>query len=217
MVMLDEKVAQALLTIGAVGFRPAQPITFKSGILSPVYVDNRRLIFHPQQWRVVIEAMRQHIETDGLTFDAIAGIETAGIPHSSALAYSLSKPSVFVRKQAKEHGTRSRIEGGEVSGLRVLLIEDLVTTGGSSLAGVEALREVGAIVQDCFAITSYGLAMSEESFKIMGVHLHTLTPFSTIVRTAFQMGIFSRDAMDVIEDWLVDPHGWGERHNFERD
>ena len=213
--MIDEQVAQALLTIGAVGFKPDDPITFKSGILSPVYVDNRRLIFHPEQWRTVIEAIRQHVEDAQLHFDVIAGIETAGIPHSSALAYILGKPSVFVRKQAKEHGTRSRVEGGDVNGLRVLLIEDLVTTGGSSLAGVEALREAGAVIEECLAITSYGFAMSEHSFKVMGVHLHTLSPFSIIVREARKMNIFDDAAMKVVEDWLVDPHGWGERQGFQ--
>jgi orotate phosphoribosyltransferase len=213
--MLDEQVAQALLAIGAVGFKPDDPIRFKSGILSPVYVDNRRLIFHPQQWHVIVEAMRQHLEEAALKFDVIAGVETAGIPHSSALAYSLNKPSVFVRKQAKEHGTRSRVEGGDVSGLRVLLIEDLVTTGGSSLAGVEALREAGAVIEECLAITSYGFAMSEQSFKVMHVRLHTLTPFSTLVREAFKQNIFGEDQMTIIEDWLVDPHGWGERQGFQ--
>jgi orotate phosphoribosyltransferase len=97
----------------------------------------------------------------------------------------------------------------------VLLIEDLVTTGGSSLAGVEALREAGAVVEDCIAITSYGFAMSEQAFKVMGVHLHTLTPFSTLAREAFKKSLLSDEAMAVIEDWLVDPHGWGERNGFQ--
>lgn len=213
--MLDEQVAQALLDIDAVGFRPDDPITFKSGIVSPVYVDNRRLIFHPEQWHLIVEGFGQMVDEYGLSFDVIAGIETAGIPHSSALAYTLKKPSVFVRKQAKEHGTRSRVEGGDVTGLRVLLIEDLVTTGGSSLAGVEALRESGAEITDCLAVTSYGFAMSEQAFKIMQVRLYTLTPFSTIVRKAYQTGVFGAAEMAVIEDWLLDPHGWAERRGFQ--
>ena len=126
-------VARALLEIDAVVFTPDAPITFKSGIKSPVYVDNRRVPFWPAQWRVVLDGFAQAAR--GLTFDVIAGIAVGGVPHSSALAYLLGAPSVFVRKEAKEHGTRSQIEGGDVSGKTVLLVEDLVTTGGSSLAG----------------------------------------------------------------------------------
>ena len=139
--MLEQDIARALLEIEAVQFRPDDPVTFKSGMISPVYVDNRRLIFHPHAWSLVIEGFRAHIAAQGLAFDVIAGIEAAGIPHSSVLAYTLGAPSVFVRKQAKEHGLKSAVEGGDVTGQRVLLVEDMVTTGGSSLKGVESLRE----------------------------------------------------------------------------
>lgn len=212
----NESIAKALLDIQAVGFIPHQPITFKSGLLSPVYVDNRRLIFHPAQWRTVIEAMRNYVSTQGLTFDVIAGIESAGIPHSSALSYLLEKPSVFVRKAAKAHGTQSRVEGGDVSGKRILLIEDLVTTGSSSLAGVEALRESGAIVEDCLCICTYGFAMAESAFRVMGVRLHPLIPFTTIARTAQQSGYFGESELAIIEDWLQDPHGWATRQGLDQ-
>src|SRR5262245_17879726 len=105
------QIAQALLDIQAVGFTPEQPITFKSGIRSPVYVDNRRLPFHPAAWRLVIEGFAALIQALDLQFDAIAGIEAAGIPHSAALGYALEHPSLFVRKAPKEHGKGKRIEG----------------------------------------------------------------------------------------------------------
>lgn len=212
--MLEQDVAQALLAIRAVGFTPDKPITFRSGLLSPVYVDNRRLIYWPQQWRVVIEGFRQVVEQTPLTFDVIAGIETAGIPHSAALAYTLGAPSVFVRKQPKEHGTRSKVEGGDVAGRRVLLIEDLVTTGSSSLAGVEALRAAGAAVEDCLAITGYGFPMAERAFAVMGVRLHLLTPFAAIARAAQQAGYLTPEALNMIEDWMRDPHGWMQRREL---
>lgn len=208
---VQTRVARALLEIGAVIFTPDKPITFKSGIQSPVYVDNRRLPFWPVQWGTVIDAFRQTIAQEKIECDVIAGIEAAGIPHSAALAYTMKMPSVFVRKQAKEHGTRSRIEGGDVSGRRVLLIEDLVTTGSSSLAGVEALREEGAQVQHCLCITSYGLPDAARAFDEAGVALHPLTPFSMIVLEASRMGRFGDKELRVLEAWLSNPQGWIEQ------
>jgi orotate phosphoribosyltransferase len=160
------------------------------------------------QWGAVIDAFRQTIEQQKLAFDVIAGIETAGIPHSAALAYALGAPSVFVRKQAKDHGLRSRVEGGDVAGRRVLLVEDLVTTGGSSLAGVEALRDAGAIVEHCLCITSYGFPEATRAFEMARVSLYPLTPFSAIVVEAAQRGLFGADELSILEAWLRDPHGW---------
>jgi orotate phosphoribosyltransferase len=206
---IESDVARALLEIGAVGYNPHQPITFKSGIQSPVYVDNRRLPFHPTHWSIIIEGFVRMIEEQGVPFHVIAGIEAAGIPHSAALAFVMGKPSVFVRKQAKEHGTRSRIEGGNVSGMRVLLIEDLVTTGGSSLSGVAALREAGAICDDCFAIISYGFAEARQAFLEARVRLHTLTSFNEIL---YEAG--PRFDPLVVRDWLRDPRGWAQRNGL---
>jgi orotate phosphoribosyltransferase len=208
-------VARSLLAIGAVGFTPENPITFKSGLLSPVYIDNRKIIYWPQHWHTIIDGFKQMIEEKEIPFDVIAGIETAGVPHSSALAYILQKPSVFIRKQPKEHGTKSRIEGGDVSNRRVLLVEDLVTTGGSSLAGAEALRETNAVVQDCLAITSYGFSMSEHAFKVAEVHLHTLTSFHIIVQEAVKMDLFNAAQLAIIEDWLKDPHRWAQSQGLQ--
>ena len=207
---LQVAVARALLEIKAVVFTPRQPVTFKSGIQSPVYVDNRRLPFWPEQWRLVIEGFQQVAAAEGLDFDVIAGIAAAGIPHSAALAYILEEPSVFVRKEAKGHGLKSQIEGGDVSGRRVLLVEDLVTTGGSSLAGVEALRAAGATVTDCLCITTYGFAEAWAAFEAAGVRLHPLTPFPTIAEQAFDAGYFGEPELALVRRWLADPHGWLE-------
>ncbi len=204
----QNRVARALLEIGAVAFTPQQPITFQSGIRSPVYVDNRRLPFWPAQWGIVIEGFQGVIEAQAIVFDVIAGIEAAGIPHSAALAYRLKKPSVFVRKQAKAHGTRRRVEGGEVEGKRVLLVEDLVTTGGSSLAGVAALRGEGALVNDCLCITSYGFPEARQAFEAAQVRLHLLTPFTAIVAEATRMGLLDPAGRALLEAWRRDPHGW---------
>lgn len=203
-----QAVAQALLSIKAVGFVVDNPITFKSGIVSPVYIDNRRFPFHPESWKVIMQSFEQLIEENNLAFDIIAGIETAGIPHSAALGYALEVPSVFVRKSAKDHGTKKMIEGGEVKGTTVLLLEDHITTGGSSLAGVEALRDADATVHDCIAITSYGFKEAAESFSKAEVSLHTLTSFDQILPLAVETGIISRAEKAVVTSWLSNPKGW---------
>ena len=203
-----QQIAQALLHIGAVGFCVEDPITFTSGIKAPVYVDNRRFPFWPAEWHLVIDAFVQKIKDENLTFDIIAGIETAGIPHSSALAYVLQKPSVFVRKKPKEHGTKSKIEGGNVQGKKVLLIEDLVTTGGSSLAGVEALRAEGAQVTDCLVIVTYEFSESQAAFNDAQVQLRALTSFPVILQEAKQAGKITPAEKQTIEQWLSNPHEW---------
>jgi len=210
--MIEQQVARALLEIGAVGFNDREPVRFKSGILSPVYVDNRRVPFYPRAWRVVIRGLAGLIAARRLDFEVIAGIETAGIPHSAALAYFMEMPSVFVRKQAKEHGLKNRVEGGSVVGLRTLLIEDMITTGGSSLSGVQALRDEGAVVTDCLAIVSYGFREAEDAFAAANVRLHTLTNFDSIL---YVDSYFDERERAVVREWMADPHHWAEKKGLE--
>ncbi len=204
--MSAERIAQILLSIGAVGVSADKPIQFKSGILSPVYMDNRSLPFYPEQWQEVLAAFQIHLQT--LPFDVIAGIEAAGIPHSAALGYAMNKPSVFVRKAAKEHGKQKRVEGGSVADLRVVLVEDLVTTGGSSLSGVEALRAEGAVVEHCIAIVSYGFAEAAENFAQAHVELHTLTDFAVIWQ--YLKPTLSAEVTQMVETWHTNPYTWGK-------
>ena len=201
-------IAKALLDIGAVGFAPGAPVTFKSGIVSPVYVDNRTLIYHPDPWRRVVEGFASVIADMKLEFDLIAGVAVGGVPHSSALAYVLKKPSVFIRKESKGHGKAQRIEGGAVAGKTVLLVEDLVTTGGSSLSAVAALREAGATVTDMVAIVSYGFFEARRAFKDAQVELHTLTDFDALLEEALQRRIFGERDEAVLRAWFADPHYW---------
>lgn len=206
-----QEIAEALLTIGGVGFCVEQPITFKSGIVSPVYCDNRTFPFWPAEWRKVIVGFAGVIAAESVELDVIGGIEAAGIPHSAALGYHLQRSSVFIRKQAKEHGKRARIEGGDVAGRRVLLVEDLVTTGGSSLSGVAALREAGAIVTDCLAIISYGFHEAVQAFAEAHVRLHTLTDFPTVLEAALQRECVQPGEVQAVHDWLRNPHAWQQR------
>ena len=203
------QVAQALIDLRAFGYTPDQPITFKSGILSPVYIDNRVLPFHPLQWRTVIMAFAQLIEREQLAYDALAGIATAGIPHSAALAFHVQQPSLFIRKEAKGHGTQKRIEGGNVEGKRILLVEDLVTLGGSSLDGVAVLRDEGATVTDCLAIVTYGFEATAQRFTDAGVRLHVLLTFDELARYAVMAQYLPHGAVEVIEAWRQNPNEWG--------
>ncbi|MFA6077040.1 MAG: orotate phosphoribosyltransferase [Candidatus Paceibacterota bacterium] len=200
---IEQKIAQALIKIGAVSFVVNDPVTFKSGIKSPVYVDNRKFPFHPKEWESVIRSFAEIIERDNINFDIIAGVEAAGIPHSAGLGFFLKVPSVFVRKQVKDHGTKKKIEGGDVAGKRVLLIEDVVSAGCSSLAGVSALRAEGAIVDDCLVILSYGFDEAREGFEKAKVRLHTLTSFPVILEEAKRQKILNTDGLKIVEDWIL--------------
>ena len=207
--------AKNLLDIHAVGFLLEKPLQFKSGLISPVYVDNRSLIYHPATWHNVINAMSRYVAEQGLEFDVIAGVETAGIPHSAVLAYQRSVSSIFVRKQAKTHGTKNRIEGGDVEGKRVLLIEDHISTGLSSLDAVGALRDNGAIVTDCLSITSYGFQEATQAFAKANVKPHTLLTFDTILDVAVQSTRFNLKQKEAIADWLENPWPWAEKNGFK--
>ena len=209
---LRREIAGALITIGAVGFTHEAPITFKSGIKSPVYCDNRRFPFWPAEWARVIHGFEKLMLVQGIAADVLGGVEAAGIPHSAALGFAMRKPSVFIRKQAKEHGTKKRVEGGDVSARRVVLVEDLVTTGGSSMAAIEALREEGATVSDCLAIISYGFPEAVELFAARGVTLHALTTFDSVLDVALERGLISAAAETSVRAWLRDPHAWATRH-----
>jgi orotate phosphoribosyltransferase len=205
---MSSEVAEAMVAIGAVGFRLDDPVTFKSGIQSPVYCDNRKFPFWPQQWEKVIRGFAGLVHEKGIVCDVVGGIEAAGIPHSSALGFAMSKPSIFIRKEAKAHGAKKRVEGGEVTGKNVVLIEDLVTTGSSSLSAVEVLREEGAVVKDCLCIISYGFPEAHESFAKAGVRLHALTNFEAVLTVALKQKLIDDAGADVVRTWMSNPRGW---------
>ncbi len=207
-VSTSASVARALLAIDSLNITPDAPVTFKSGIHAPVYIDNRRLIFFPAQWHVIIEACLSWLHSGYFTADVIAGVETSGIPHSSAFAFNARLPSVFVRKQAKGHGLKQRVEGGNVENQRVLLVEDMVSTGESSLSAIDALRDSGAVVTDCLAIITYGFPDTFARFDAAGVRLHTLTTFTTLLEEATRAGKLSPDHETIIRTWWANPHEW---------
>ncbi len=203
---IARSVARALLQIGGVKIDKENLLVFKSGITSPIYIDNRRFPFYPEAWKIVIDGFIKTIERERINFDVVGGIETAGIPHSAALGYALEKPSVFIRKNTKDHGTKKMVEGGDVSGKTVLIIEDLVTTGGSSLRGVEALRNEGATVRDCLVITNYGFSDTALAFADQRVQLHSLTSLPVLLAEGLKMKKFSDDQVTAVLAWAKNLH-----------
>jgi len=203
-----QAVAKALLDCGAVGFSLSAPVTFKSGIQSPIYVDNRRLLAQPAAWLVIIGGMQALLTARQLPCEVLAGVAVGGVPHSSALAYALGMPSAFVRKASKGHGTGRRIEGADVAERRVLLVEDLITTGGSALSAVYALRQQGAIVQDVLAVLSYGFAGARTAFAAADLQLHTLTDFDVLLRLAQSTGRLDAQQLASVREWFAEPYAW---------
>jgi orotate phosphoribosyltransferase len=153
----------------------------------------------------------------GIAMEIVAGVEAAGIPHSAALGFAMQRPSIFVRKEAKGHGTKKRVEGGDVLGRRVVLVEDLVTTGSSSMAAMEALRDEGAIVTDCLAIISYNFPEAVELFAQKGIRLHAVTTFEAVLQVALERGMIDATGAEIVQDWLRDPRGWAARRGLEQE
>lgn len=208
--------AKLLLDYAAVKLSFDPPFTYTSGMKAPIYTDNRLLIGYPEAYKKVVGGFRNLVSEHGLKFDWLAGTATAGIPWAAFLAYSLNLPMVYVRAQAKGHGAGKQVEGYLDSSKRVLIIEDLVTTGGSSLATVEALRrEASADVNEIIAIFTYGFPAMRESFEKADVRLYTLTDFDTLLEVARETGRISGEQFEKIMDYKKDPSGWAKRMGFE--
>ena len=201
-----EAVARDLLRIGAVSLRPDDPFTWASGRLAPVYTDNRLTLGHPDVRTRLAETFEALARPLGV--DLVAGTATAGIPHAAWLADRLDVAMCYVRSAPKGHGRGNRIEGPVASGQRTVVVEDLVSTGGSVLSAADALREAGAAPIAALAVFSYGLDGVDAAFADADLPLHTLTDVSTLVRVATADGLLPSDALAVLEAWRADPSAW---------
>lgn len=209
-----KRVAEILFSIGSIILRPKQPFKYSSGILSPVYTDNRLIISNVKARQQVVEALIVEIKSIGIP-DVIAGVATAGIPHAAFVAQELNLPMIYVRSEPKAHGKGNQVEGVVKRGQTVIVIEDLISTGGSSLGVVEALRKLGAKVNDEVAIFNYGLKVAQDNFKKSKVNLHTLTNLEEATQVAKTKKFLKPEQVEVVLDWARDPQDWAKRQGFK--
>ena len=198
--------ARALLETRSVHFRPDDPFTLASGLLSPTYVDCRRLIGFPAERAALMDAMAAMVPAGEI--DVVAGGETAGIPFAAWVAERMGLPMAYVRKRAKGYGRGARIEGPMEEGSRVLLVEDLTTDGGSKISFVDAIREAGAVCGHTAVVFSYGLSEAAERLAAHGVALHALCTWADVIAEARAMVAFDSAALDEVEAYLADPRAW---------
>ena len=210
----SEKTAEILLNIHAVSLNPKKPFRYSSGILSPVYTDCRLLMSYPKERAAIRNLYAKMIKSAG-KFDVIAGTATAGIPHAAWIADKLKLPMIYVRGRAKDHGKGNQIEGKVKRKQKVAVIEDLISTGGSSTETVRAIRKEGAKSSYIFSIITYGMNKSKENFKASGIKLFSLTDFPTVVKVAEQIGYIKTKDKDIILQWAQDPASWGKKMGFE--
>ncbi len=207
-----EKMAEILVSIGAVGARPEEPFTLTSGTKSPVYIDVRRLISFVEERETAIDMMEELVrDTVREPIDAVAGGETAGIPYAAFLGWKMRLPMLYVRKQAKGFGRNAQVEGNIPEGKHVVLIEDLMFDSGSKINFVQGLRKAGLKVNHVFVVASYGFAQEyEKTLGEIGVEGHWITDWPTIVEVGERVGFFQRETASMIRDFLRDPHAWSQ-------
>lgn len=202
------EIAKLLLNIKAVTLNLHEPYRYTSGILSPIYCDNRLIISYPEKRKMIIEAFLQLIEKNHLSFDIVAGTATAGIPHAAWIADRLDLPMIYVRAKAKTHGKQNQIEGRIRKGQRALIVEDLISTGKSALAAGLALREKGVTVTDCIAIFSYQLPQAQQNFSDANINCHALSHFDTLIEMAVDEGYIDEIEKQKALAWNKDPEHW---------
>lgn len=203
-----QEIAKLLLDIKAVTLNLREPYRYTSGILSPIYCDNRVIISYPEKRQHIINAFLTTIKEKNLMFDVVAGTATAGIPHAAWIADRLNLPMVYVRSEAKKHGKQNQVEGLLKKNQRVLVVEDLISTGGSSIRAGLALRAAHAIVTDCLAIFNYQLTSTQEKFAEANITLHTLCDFNTLIDTAAATGYITPEEKSHALRWNQNPAEW---------
>ncbi|MHC1708396.1 MAG: orotate phosphoribosyltransferase [Bacteroidales bacterium] len=202
--------AEFLLQIKAIKLEPNNPFTWTSGIKSPIYTDNRKILSYPKVRTYVRQEFARIISEEFPNVDVIAGVATGAIAHGVLVAQELGLPFVYVRTEKKSHGLENKIEGVIESGQSVVVIEDLVSTGKSSLLAVDALREAGCNVKGMVAVFSYLLPEAVESFKKSNVKLFTLTDYDILVKKALMIKYISDNDLQLLMEWRKDPSSWGK-------
>jgi orotate phosphoribosyltransferase len=207
---LPEQIAKALLTIEAVALRPNQPFTWTSGLKSPIYCDNRLTISYPEIRELIADGFVSLIKSHYPNTEVIAGAATGGIPHAAWVAQKLGLPMIYVRDKPKGHGKENMIEGVLKANQKAVVIEDLISTGGSSLKVALAVNEAGGQTQAVLAIFTYQLARAIEAFADAQVPVQTLTNYTTLLDIAVELGKIQAEDIAVMQAWRANPQDFGK-------
>ena len=207
--MTNEKaVAEKLLQVGAIKLSPDKPFTWASGWKSPIYCDNRRVLSFPFIRDFIKSEMCNVIFDQYPDAELLAGVATAGIPWGAMAADQLKLPYIYVRPKPKEHGLGNQVEGFYEKGQKVIVIEDLISTGKSSLQVVDVLKNAGVEVMGLVSIFSYGFPQAVEAFANAGVEFKSLTNYPTLIKLAVEKGIIKGDTEELLLKWSQDPANW---------
>ncbi len=212
---IAKEIADILLGIRAITLSPSKPYRFVSGIFSPIYCDNRLLMSYPEKRKKIIDYFVEVIRERNLDFDVVAGIASSGIPHAAWLAERLGKPMIYIRKKTKEHGKENLIEGKLERNQKVVIVEDLISTGSSSVNGVDAVRNRGGIVENCLAIFTYEMEKAKENFRNAKCELVPLSNFTTLIEVASERNYIKPEERLKTLEWNKDPQNWGKKMGFE--
>jgi orotate phosphoribosyltransferase len=202
------KIAEILLQVKAVKLQPNNPFTWASGWKSPIYCDNRITLSYPAERTHIRQTFAEMIVQKFGKPDVIAGVATGGIPQGVLIAQELGLPFIYVRSAAKGHGMGNLVEGAYEKGQRVVVVEDLISTGGSSLKAVESLKEAGLDVRGLAAIFTYGFKIAQDSFKKAGCPFITLTDYSILIEQALKSNYISQNDLTHLQNWRDNPSEW---------
>lgn len=209
-----QQLAKISLEIGAIKINPKEPFTWASGYRMPLYNDNRMLLGNADHRALIAQAMKAVIEKEDIRIDTIAGVATAGIPHATSLANLLKLPLIYVRSSPKEHGLKNQIEGILKTGQAVIVVEDLISTGGSAIKAVNAVREEGGVVEHCLGIFSYGFPEANKRFEESQCQLHTLLNLDFLLEFAMKEGHINSKERQLVDNWMQNPFEWGKQQGF---
>ncbi|MGD7051949.1 orotate phosphoribosyltransferase [Sutcliffiella horikoshii] len=202
---MNRTVAEDLLEIKAVFFQPNDPFTWSSGIKSPIYCDNRLTISYPRVRKNISESLSRLIVSKFSDVQVVAGTATAGIPHAALVSNELNLPMCYVRSKAKAHGKGNQIEGRVEAGQKVVVVEDLISTGGSAIAAVDALREAGCEVLGVVAIFTYGLEVADDNLSNYEIEAHALCDYQTLMDVAIEKEYIGEGDRKKLSKWVENP------------